>query len=59
MQNPFFVGEYMGAAKNYNMQLVLQNLEHVHKADLQSKGIGFTNMKEKEVLTELIFKLMN
>ncbi|MCP4459128.1 MAG: DNA polymerase III subunit delta [Cytophagales bacterium] len=57
--NPFFVGEYIGAARNYNMQRVLRNLEHLHKADLQSKGIGFTNMKEKEVLTELIFKLMH
>lgn len=57
--NPFFVGEYIGAAKNYNLQLVLSNLGHLYTADLQSKGIGFTNMKEKEVLTELIFKLMN
>jgi len=57
--NPYFVGEYITAARNYNMQLVLKNLEYLHVADLQSKGIGFTNMKEKEVLTELIYKLMN
>lgn len=57
--NPFFVGEYIGAARNYTMQLVLRNLEFLYKADLQSKGIGFINMKEREVLTELIFKLMN
>jgi len=56
--NPYFVGEYITAARNYNMQLVLKNLEYLHVADLQSKGIGFTNMKEKEVLTELIYKLM-
>lgn len=57
--NPYFVGEYITAARNYNMQVVLKNLEYLQTADLQSKGIGFTNMKEKEVLTELIYKLMN
>ena len=56
--NPFFVSEYITAAKNYNMGVVIKNLEHLYIADLQSKGIGFINMKEKEVLTELIYKLM-
>ena len=56
--NPFFVSEYITAAKNYNIGVVIKNLEHLYNADLQSKGIGYTSMKEKEVLTELIYKLM-
>jgi len=57
--NPFFVKDYMAAARIYNMQRVLRNLEYIYQADLQGKGIRSINMKEKEVLTELIYKLMN
>jgi len=57
--NPSFAGEYLTACRNYNLSIVLRNLDFIYQADLQSKGIGSVNMKEKEVLTELIYKLMN
>jgi DNA polymerase-3 subunit delta len=57
--NPFFVKEFVAAARLYGMARVLRNLEYIYQADLQSKGIRTMNMKEREVLTELIYKLMN
>lgn len=57
--NPFFVKEYMIAARNYPLHKVIQNIKFLHEADLQSKGIGYATMKEKPVLTELVYKLMN
>ena len=57
--HPNFAKEYLAATNNYSLPLVVRNLDYLHKADLQSKGIDSIGMKEKEVLTELIYKLMN
>lgn len=57
--NPFFVKEYLIAARNYPLNKVVQNIKFLHEADLQSKGIGFGTKKEGPVLTELVYKLMN
>ncbi len=57
--NPFFVKEYLIAARNYPLGKVVQNIKFLHEADLQSKGIGFATKKEGPVLTELVYKLMN
>ena len=57
--NPFFVKEYLVAARNYPIGKVVQNIAFLHEADLQSKGIGFATKKEGPVLTELVYKLMN
>lgn len=57
--NPFFVKEYMMAARNYPINKVVQNIRFLHEADLQSKGIGFATKKEGPILTELVYKLMN
>jgi DNA polymerase-3 subunit delta len=56
--SPYYAGEYLQAVQNYNLQKVLRNIGYLHKADLQSKGIGYPTMKEKEVLTELVVRLM-
>lgn len=57
--NPFFAGEYIQAARNYPLAVVVRNIEIIHHADLQSKGIGYAPMKESDILRELIFKLMH
>ncbi|WP_462249775.1 DNA polymerase III subunit delta [Ekhidna sp.] len=57
--NPFFVKEYLQAARNYPVHKVAQNIKYLHEADMQSKGIGFATKKEGPVLTELVYKLMN
>lgn len=57
--NPYFVKEYLIAARNYSLQKVIENIKYLHEADLQSKGIGFATKKEGPILTELIVRLMN
>lgn len=57
--NPFFVKEYLQAARNYPVGKVVQNIKFLHDADMQSKGIGYATKKEGPVLTELVYKLMN
>ncbi|MEQ8628506.1 DNA polymerase III subunit delta [Ekhidna sp.] len=57
--NPFFVKEYMQAARNYPVGKVVKNIKYLHEADMQSKGIGYATKKEGPVLTELVYKLMN
>ncbi len=56
---PRFVPEYQRASGNYSLPIVVRNLDYVYQADLASKGIDSIGKKEKEVLTELIYKLMN
>ncbi|MFT6867565.1 MAG: DNA polymerase-3 subunit delta [Cyclobacteriaceae bacterium] len=57
--NPFFVGEYLEAARNFDRPTVIKNIKAINKADLQSKGIGSASMKEGDILTELIFILLH
>ncbi|MEO9475644.1 MAG: DNA polymerase III subunit delta [Cyclobacteriaceae bacterium] len=57
--NPFFASEYLQAARNYPLPAVVKNIQHISKADLQSKGIGSAPMKEGDILTELIFNLLH
>ena len=57
--NPYFVKEYLAAARNYPLGKVVDNISHLQKADLDSKGIDSATKKDKAVLTELVHKLMN
>lgn len=57
--NPFFVKEYMMAAKNYSLMQTIQKIGFIKDADLQSKGVGQVSMKEGDILKELIFKLLH
>ena len=57
--SPYFVDEYVVAARNYPIGKVIMNITHIQQADLQSKGIGSATKKDGAVLTELVHKLMN
>ena len=57
--NPFFVKEYLLAARNYPIHKVIDNIHHIKKADLQSKGIDSPSMAEGQILRELVYKLMH
>ncbi len=57
--NPYFIQEYMAAAQHYSLSQVMANIEHLHQADLQLKGINYPMIPEGEILKELIFKLMH
>ncbi len=56
---PFFLKEYLQAARNYTRDKVIENIHHLRVADLRVKGIGSNQSQPGEVLKELIFKLMH
>ena len=57
--NPYFVGDYDTAARNYPMRKVSQIISLLRTADLKSKGVGATNMNQGDILKELLFKVMH
>ena len=57
--HPYFVREYLTAAKNYPLPKVMDNIHYLRNADLQSKGVGSANISDGEILKELVFKLVH
>ena len=56
--NPFFVSDYITAAKNYPMRKVSQVISFLRDADVKSKGVG-ANLPSGDILKELIFKIIH
>ena len=57
--SPYFVQEYITAARHYPLPKVIENIHHLHQADLQLKGVDYPATPEGQILKELIFKLMH
>ncbi|MEZ4841673.1 MAG: DNA polymerase III subunit delta [Flavobacteriaceae bacterium] len=57
--NPYFVADYLTAARNYPMKKVSQVISLLRDADLKSKGVGAQNLAEGDILKELLFKMMH
>jgi len=55
----FFVREYFDAARNYPMRKVSQIISYIHEADMKSKGLGASNFAQKDILKELLFKILH
>ncbi len=55
--NPYFVGEFQVAAKNYSMKQVSQVLSNLRELDLKSKGLGASNISHSDLLKELVAKV--
>ncbi len=56
--NPYFVKDYLIAARAYTLSQTVNNIHHIKEADLRSKGVGFSH-SEGELLKELVFKLIH
>lgn len=56
--NPYFVGEYVTAAKRYPPGEIPRIFELIHEFDLKSKGISGGHINENELLTELIVRII-
>ena len=56
---PFFVTDYVTAARNYPMRKVAQIIAMLREADVKSKGVGSTNQSQGDILKELLFKMMH
>ena len=57
--HPYFLEEYRLAVQHYPLAKVIENMHHLHQADLQLKGIDYPATPEGQILKELIFKLMH
>lgn len=54
--NPYFVKDYLNAMHYYPLTKIVTIIEHIHEADLRSKGVGFSG-NEGQILKELVFKI--
>ena len=57
--NPFFVKDYLTAARNYPPQVCIRNISILREFDLKSKGYESGETSEKDLYREMIFKLMH
>jgi DNA polymerase-3 subunit delta len=57
--NPYFVNEYVGAARNFPMKKVSQVIEVLREFDVKSKGVGSNAVPQGDLLKELLAKIFN
>lgn len=57
--NPFFVKDYVTAARNYPMKKVSHAISLLQETDVKSKGVGASNVSQGDLLKELLVKIMN
>lgn len=57
--NPFFTGEYLAVAKNYNIRKTVQVIELLNEYDLKSKGVGYAGANADQLLKEMVFKIIH
>ena len=57
--NPYFIKEYKIAANNYRLGKVIDCFSFIREADLRSKGVDASGWEDKEILRELLFKIMH
>ena len=55
---PFFVVDYVTAAKNFPMRKVAQIIALLRDSDVKSKGVGASQSSE-DILKELLFKILH
>lgn len=54
----YFAKSYQEALAHYSLSQTVANIEHLHQADLQIKGVGSPSMPEPVILKTLVAKLM-
>lgn len=57
--NPYFVDDYIAAARNYNGTKTVRAISLLREYDMKSKGFASANTDSAELLKELVFKIMN
>ena len=56
--NPYFVGEFQTAARNYPMKQVSHIISELRKLDMKGKGVGAYNASQADLLKELLVNVM-
>ena len=57
--SPFFVKDYLAAARNIPLQMCIRNISILREFDMKSKGYDSGDTSEKDLYREMIFKLMH
>ena len=57
--NPFFVKDYLTAARAYPLVKVADIIHLIRRADAQSKGIDTPTMTDGDILKELVFGILH
>jgi DNA polymerase-3 subunit delta len=57
--NPFFVKDYVRAAKNYSFEKTVHVISILREYDMKSKGYETATISEGELMKEMIFKIMH
>lgn len=57
--NPYFVGEYKTAARNYSAMKVVNIISIIREYDMKSKGLMVGENNHGEWMKELLFKIMH
>lgn len=57
--SPYFVNDYVIAARNFPMRKVSQIISLLRDADVKSKGVGAASVSQEDLLKELVVKIMN
>ncbi len=57
--NPYFVNEYIAAARNFPMRKVSDVVATLRDFDVRSKGVGSNAVPQGDLLKELIVKITN
>lgn len=57
--NPYFVNDYITAAKYYPMKKVSQVIGILRDFDVKSKGVGANAVSQGDLLKELLFRILN
>lgn len=57
--SPYFLSDYVRAAKNYSIKKIARIMSALRKADLHSKGYGDAASTNHDILKELIFAILH
>ncbi|MBN2347952.1 MAG: DNA polymerase III subunit delta [Bacteroidales bacterium] len=57
--NPFFVKDYLAAARSYPEAKVIRIISLLREYDLKSKGVGNVSASPGDLLKELIYKILH
>ncbi|AUS06621.1 DNA polymerase III subunit delta [Pseudotamlana carrageenivorans] len=57
--NPYYVNEYLTAAKNYPMRKVSSVVATLREFDVKSKGVGSNAVPQGDLLKELMVRILN
>ncbi|MDO5615466.1 MAG: DNA polymerase III subunit delta [Cruoricaptor ignavus] len=57
--NPYFVKDFAEAARYFPLKHATRIISILRETDLKSKGLGAINMEDSELITELVYKILN